>query len=112
MPPDLAALASGLAAAAGMRLSPDVCILNCYGPDGKMGLHQDKDEHPDTLAAGVPIVSVSIGDTAKFILGGPTRRDRRSLGEGGPNTPSDARSPPENALPEKVSSFFVNLRLS
>ena len=79
LPPDLAALASGMAVAAGMRLSPDVCILNCYGPDGKMGLHQDKDEHPDTLAAGVPIVSVSIGDTAKFILGGLTRRDPKTM---------------------------------
>ena len=79
LPPDLAALASGMAAAAGMRLFPDVCILNCYGPDGKMGLHQDKDEHPETLVAGVPIVSVSIGDTAKFILGGLTRRDPKTM---------------------------------
>ena len=78
LPADLAALASRVGAAAGMRLSPDVCILNYYGPDGKMGLHQDKDEHPETLVAGVPIVSVSIGDTAKFILGGLTRRDPKT----------------------------------
>ncbi len=79
LPSELISLASGMAAAAGMRLSPDVCILNRYGPDGKMGLHQDKDEDPDTLAAGVPIVSVSLGDTAKFILGGLTRRDPKTL---------------------------------
>jgi len=73
LPPDLAALAAELAAAAGMALDPDVCILNHYGPDGKMGLHQDKDERPETLAAGVPIVSISLGDTATFIIGGLTR---------------------------------------
>ena len=85
LPVNLAALASGMATAAGMCLSPDVCILNYYGPHGKMGLHQDKDEHPDTLVAGVPVVSVSLGDTAKFILGGLTRRDPKTrvlLGSG------------------------------
>ena len=79
LPVDLAALASRMAAAAGMRLSPDVCILNYYGPDGKMGLHQDKDERPETLEAGVPIVSVSLGDTAKFILGGFTRKEPKTM---------------------------------
>jgi DNA alkylation damage repair protein AlkB len=79
LPDDLVALASQMAADAGTRLSPDVCILNHYGPDGKMGLHQDKDEHPDTLDAGVPIVSVSIGDTAKFILGGLKRKDPKEM---------------------------------
>jgi DNA alkylation damage repair protein AlkB len=79
LPADLAALASKMATDAGMCLSPDVCILNHYGPDGKMGLHQDKDEHPDTLDAGVPIVSVSIGDTAKFILGGLARKEPKTM---------------------------------
>ena len=40
-----------------------------------MGLHQDKDERPETLDAGVPLVSVSLGDTAKFIMGGDTRKE-------------------------------------
>ena len=31
--------------------------------------------------------------------------------EDAPNTLSDSRSPPENALPEKVSSLFVTSRL-
>lgn len=79
LPDDLAELASRVAEAAGMRLSPDVCILNYYGVDGKMGLHQDKDERPDTLVAGVPIVSVSVGDTAKFILGGLTRKEPKTM---------------------------------
>ena len=40
-----------------------------------MGLHQDKDESPQSLAAGVPIVSISLGDTARFLFGGLRRRD-------------------------------------
>ena len=58
-----------------MTLEPDLCILNYYGADGKMGLHQDKDEGPVSLAAGIPVVSVSIGDTARFLFGGLKRRD-------------------------------------
>ena len=40
-----------------------------------MGLHQDKDEDASTLDAGVPVVSLSIGDSARFLLGGFRRRD-------------------------------------
>lgn len=79
LPADMAALASRVAAAAGMRLAPDVCILNHYEADGRMGLHQDKDECPETLEAGVPIVSLSLGDTAKFVIGGFTRREPKKL---------------------------------
>lgn len=79
LPPQLSAVAVRMAEAVGMRLSPDVCIVNYYGAAGKMGLHQDKDERPDTLAAGVPIVSVSLGDTAKFIIGGLTRKDAKTM---------------------------------
>ena len=75
LPADLAQLAVRMAQDAGMQLSPDVCILNYYGTTGKMGLHQDKDERPETLDAGVPLVSVSLGDTAKFIVGGVTRKE-------------------------------------
>ncbi len=75
LPDDLAEIARRAAAEAGMAIAPDLCILNYYrGPD-KMGLHQDKDESPKTLAAGVPIVSISLGDTARFVVGGTRRRD-------------------------------------
>lgn len=40
-----------------------------------MGLHQDKDEGPRAIAAGLPVVSVSLGDTARFLFGGTRRRD-------------------------------------
>src|SRR5204863_5416676 len=54
---------------------PDLCILNVYDADGRMGLHQDKDESASSIAAGLPVVSVSLGDTARFLLGGLRRRD-------------------------------------
>ena len=43
--------------------------------EGRMGLHQDKDESTEGLAAGIPVVSVSLGDSARFLFGGPRRRD-------------------------------------
>lgn len=58
-----------------MTLDADLCILNYYDAEGRMGLHQDKDEHPRSLGAGLPVVSVSLGDTARFLFGGLRRRD-------------------------------------
>jgi DNA alkylation damage repair protein AlkB len=68
-------LARDVAASVGMRLDPDLCILNYYDRDGRMGLHQDKDESERSLAAGVPVVSLSFGDAARFLFGGLRRRD-------------------------------------
>ena len=75
LPDAFAALAREIAAAAGMTLDADLCILNYYEADGRMGLHQDKDEGERSIAAGVPVVSVSLGDTARFLFGGLKRRD-------------------------------------
>ena len=57
------------------RSIADLCILNYYDADGRMGLHQDKDESEASLSAGFPVVSVSLGDTARFLFGGLRRRD-------------------------------------
>lgn len=75
LPDDFKALARDAAAAAGMAIAADVCILNYYDAEGRMGLHQDKDEGEGAIAAGIPIVSLSIGDTARFLFGGTRRRD-------------------------------------
>ncbi len=75
LPEPLAALAARVAQSAGMTLAPDVCIVNFYDRDGRMGLHQDKDESEPSLAAGLPVVSLSVGDTARFLFGGRRRRD-------------------------------------
>jgi alkylated DNA repair protein (DNA oxidative demethylase) len=75
IPPRLADLARAAAADAGLEIRPDTCILNYYTAEAKLGVHQDKDERPETIAAGIPIVSVSLGDAARFVVGGLSRKD-------------------------------------
>ncbi|MEM1277338.1 MAG: alpha-ketoglutarate-dependent dioxygenase AlkB [Pseudomonadota bacterium] len=48
---------------------PDCCLLNWYDATARMGLHQDKDE--GEFAA--PVVSISLGDPARFRMGGAER---------------------------------------
>jgi alkylated DNA repair protein (DNA oxidative demethylase) len=56
--------------------APESCLINCYGPGAKMGLHQDRDERD----LGAPVVSLSLGDTCLFRIGGTKRSDpTRSL---------------------------------
>jgi alkylated DNA repair protein (DNA oxidative demethylase) len=74
LPDNLKALAAEIAASAGMAIDADLCILNYYDADGRMGLHQDKDEGERSLAAGIPVVSISLGDTARFLFGGLKRK--------------------------------------
>jgi alkylated DNA repair protein (DNA oxidative demethylase) len=75
LPPAFVQLATGAAGRAGFTLQPGVCIMNFYTPDSRMGVHQDKDESPASIARGAPIVSVSHGDAARFVVGGVTRRE-------------------------------------
>lgn len=75
LPEDLKELARQMACEAGMRIEPDVCLLNYYSVEARLGLHQDKDERPETIEAGIPVVSISLGDTAKFMIGGTKRKD-------------------------------------
>src|SRR5262245_46135714 len=75
LPETFKGLANSIARAAGMKCDADLCILNYYDGDGRMGLHQDKDESPESLEAGLPVVSVSLGDTARFLFGGLRRKD-------------------------------------
>ena len=75
LPANLAELARGIAGSTGMTFDPDLCILNYYGATGRMGLHQDKDESERSIAAGLPVVSLSLGDTARFLFGGLKRKE-------------------------------------
>lgn len=50
---------------------PDCCLVNYYGETAKMGLHQDKDEADFTW----PVLSISLGDTGVFRVGGTARSD-------------------------------------
>lgn len=52
-------------------LPPQACLVNYYAGSAKMGLHQDKDE--EDFAA--PVLSVSLGDTGLFRVGGRSRKD-------------------------------------
>ncbi len=54
----------------------DICIVNLYAEDGgKLGVHADNSESPEALASGYPVVSLSIGATAVFTVGGLSRKD-------------------------------------
>ena len=50
---------------------PQACLVNFYEPTAKMGLHQDKDEQN----FDAPVLSVSLGDTCLFRIGGENRKD-------------------------------------
>ena len=60
---------------------PQACLVNLYRDEARMGLHQDKDEADLTA----PVLSVSLGDTAVFRIGGaeggPTRSIRLASGD-------------------------------
>jgi DNA oxidative demethylase len=72
MPPLLHDLARRAADRAGFAdFSPDVCLINRYVPGARLSLHQDKDE----LDFAAPIVSVSLGVPAIFLVGGLKRSD-------------------------------------
>ena len=51
---------------------PQACLVNFYSDEARMGLHQDKDEQD--LAA--PVVSISLGNSCLFRVGGLGRNDR------------------------------------
>ncbi|SNY90478.1 DNA-N1-methyladenine dioxygenase [Cohaesibacter sp. ES.047] len=48
---------------------PEACLINYYSPTAKMGLHVDNDEDD----RDAPILSLSLGDDARFRLGGLER---------------------------------------
>ena len=64
----------------GLFRAAEACLVNYYAADAKMGLHRDEDEQD--LAA--PVLSVSLGDTAIFRVGGLTREVRRARSSSSP----------------------------
>lgn len=55
----------------GYALPPEACLVNWYESGARMGLHQDRDEQD----LDAPVVSISLGDTALFRIGGVRRAD-------------------------------------
>jgi alkylated DNA repair protein (DNA oxidative demethylase) len=49
---------------------PEACLVNFYSDSARMGLHQDRDEKEFSA----PVISVSLGDSCLFRVGGTTRR--------------------------------------
>jgi alkylated DNA repair protein (DNA oxidative demethylase) len=81
-PPIPAPLAAIWDAVALYPHAPECCLINFYGPTAKMGLHQDRDERE----FNAPVVSVSLGDSCLFRIGGnkrsgPTRAFRLNSGD-------------------------------
>ncbi|WP_244607133.1 alpha-ketoglutarate-dependent dioxygenase AlkB [Bosea sp. CS1GBMeth4] len=54
---------------AGYSHPPEACLVNFYEPTARMGLHQDRDE----AEFDAPVLSLSLGDTAIFRIGGTSR---------------------------------------
>lgn len=55
----------------GYRAPPQACLVNLYEGDARMGLHVDADEED----WDAPVLSISLGDTALFRIGGHLRSD-------------------------------------
>lgn len=55
----------------GFPAPPEACLVNYYDANAKMGLHQDRDENVFTA----PVLSVSLGDTCLFRIGGTSRKE-------------------------------------
>jgi len=82
-------VASGLP----LRRRADIAVGNYYPPGwGSMGQHQDKAEPRAAVAAGWPVVSVSLGDSADFFVDVPAAMPRgRALA---PDAPGPDDLPP------------------
>lgn len=71
MPPMLLDLWRELA---GYPSPPEACLINYYAGGTRMGSHVDRDE-ADRAA---PVLSISLGDSAVFHVGGPKRGDPKT----------------------------------
>ncbi|MDW3098311.1 MAG: alpha-ketoglutarate-dependent dioxygenase AlkB [Alphaproteobacteria bacterium] len=58
--------------ATGYPAPPECCLVNFYADKARMGLHRDEDEQ----ALDAPVLSISLGDTATFRLGGLERKGK------------------------------------
>jgi DNA oxidative demethylase len=73
MPSCFLRLAQQAAAACGFPdFIPDSCLINRYEPGARLSMHQDRNEQ----SFEHPIVSVSLGLPATFMLGGLERTDK------------------------------------
>ena len=104
----------------GYPAPPEAGLINYYAPGAKMGLHVDIDEE----ALDAPILSVSLGCSARFRLGGLKRRDPTLTFDLHPGDvlilegPSRLRfhgidriHPGTGSLPEEIGAGRINITL-
>jgi alkylated DNA repair protein alkB family protein 1 len=72
-PDDLSAIARDCAAAVGTSIIPEAAIVNIYHESSNMGGHQDDLE----LTFDAPVVSLSVGNSAVFLLGGLDKEEEK-----------------------------------
>ncbi len=73
MPELFSQMATQAAKEAGFEgFMPDACLINRYAPGARLTLHQDKNEKDFRQ----PVVTVSLGLPATFLLGGENRSDK------------------------------------
>ena len=58
----------------GCNQGPEACLVNYYEPAARMSLHQDRDEQEFSA----PVISISLGDSCLFRIGGNKRNDPTS----------------------------------
>jgi DNA oxidative demethylase len=56
----------------GLSLRPESALINWYGEDGTLGLHQDRTEK-----CLDPVISISLGDDCIFTIGGLERSNKK-----------------------------------
>lgn len=78
-PPQLAELARRAYAqtfGAAPAFEPDSAIVNWYGENATLGMHQDRGETDAVIASGQPVISISLGDSALFRFGNTSTKSR------------------------------------
>lgn len=58
------------------EFAPDSAIINWYGDNATLGMHQDRGETEAAIASGHPVISISLGDSALFRFGNTTTKSR------------------------------------
>jgi len=69
-PPMPTVVLDAWAALSGYPHPPEACLVNWYRERAKLGLHRDEDEED----IDAPVVSLSLGDTGVFRIGGTERK--------------------------------------
>jgi alkylated DNA repair protein (DNA oxidative demethylase) len=69
-PPIPVALLEMWSTLTGESVPPNLCLINYYDGDAHLGMHQDR----GASSLEAPVVSISLGDDATFVLGGLTRK--------------------------------------